>query len=338
MVNSARFLDCLAAAYRLDLDDAEYVRNIADEAAPLLDRGLGVLAYTYEAEERDNPAIDHFATSERFDASWLPRFYAEVEAAGHPTAPQPTGFHAWRHMTCGQASAVEGMRPFLPLFTHIGGARDTFAVNALDASGRGLWIGAPMRTTRKVSPEQVLLFTRFAAHLTSAVRLRQNAGRLKPRAAAVLSPSGELLHAEASPGVVEAREELRNAALAFDEARTKKVNAEVATRRWRPLVESRWTLIDEFESDGKRLVVAIENGPPTRPPRKDLSLREHQVMTQAHLGHDNKVIAYELGLTHSTVRVLLHRAATKLGASSRQEAIDRFDALVCQVESEKAQD
>jgi DNA-binding CsgD family transcriptional regulator len=334
MMNSARFLDCLAAAYRLDLDDAEYVRNIADEAAPLLDRGLGVLAYTYDAQDLDNPAIDHFATSQRFDARWLSRFYAEVEAAGHPTAPQPTGFHAWSHMTCGQASLVAKMRPYLPLFAHIGGARDTFAVNALDASGRGLWIGAPMRSTRKVSDEQVTLFTRFAAHLTSAVRLRQNAGGSKPKVAAILSPSGDLLHAEASEGVVDAREELRLAALAFDQSRTKKVNAEAATRRWRPLVESRWTLIDEFESDGRRLVVAVENGPPTRPPRKDLSEREHQVMTQAHLGHDNKVIAYELGLSHSTVRVLLHRAATKLGASTRREAIARFDALVKQLRNE----
>ena len=50
-------------------------------------------------------------------------------------------------------------------------------------------------------------------------------------------------------------------------------------------------------------------------------------MTQAHLGHTDKVIAYELGLSASTVRVLLHRATRKLGASTRREALARFDAL-----------
>ena len=99
-------------------------------------------------------------------------------------------------------------------------------------------------------------------------------------------------------------------------------------RRWRPLVASSLSLLEEFDTDGKRFVVAIDNGPPTRRPRGTLSEREHQVLTQAHLGHSNKVIAYELGLSAATVRVLLHRAARKLGASTRAEAIARFDALV----------
>ena len=37
------------------------------------------------------------------------------------------------------------------------------------------------------------------------------------------------------------------------------------------------------------------------------------------LGHSNKVISYELGLAWSTVRVLVHRAARKLGVGTRKE-------------------
>ncbi len=337
MATEGAILDCLAASYRLDLEGAEYVRHLVEAAAPLLDRGLGVIAYTYDARDRERPTIDHFATSKRFDPSWLPPYYAAVEAAGHDGPPYPTGFQAWRHMMCGQASAVAKMRPFLPLFAHIGGSRDTFAVNALDASGRGLWLGAPLPSTTKVPARRITLFTRFAAHLTSALRLRRSAGTSKPLRAAVLSPNGTLLDAEKGEGVVEAREELRLATVAFDQARTKKMrgDVELATRRWRPLVVSRWSLLDEFDSDGRRFVVAVENGPPTRPPRKDLSEREHQVMTQAHLGHTDKVIAYELGLSCSTVRVLLHRATRKLGASTRREALARFDALTKERVEEK---
>jgi DNA-binding CsgD family transcriptional regulator len=41
----------------------------------------------------------------------------------------------------------------------------------------------------------------------------------------------------------------------------------------------------------------------------------------------DKLIAYELGLAHSTIRVLLARAAQKLGARSRAELLERFRAL-----------
>jgi DNA-binding CsgD family transcriptional regulator len=329
MATMNALLDCLAASYRLDLDDAAYVGHLVEVAAPLLDRGLGVMAYTYDARRPAHPVIDHFATSKRFDPGWLPKFYEAVEATGVDVgSPQhPTGFQAWGHLTCGQASAIPKMRPFLPLFAHIGGSRDAFALNALDASGRGLWLGAPLRSTAKVSPKRIMLFTRLAAHLTSALRIRRNAGSSKPRPAAVLAPSGALLHAEEDEGVVEVREDLRRATLAFDQARTKKMrtDVELATRRWRPLVVSRWSLLDEFDSDGRRFVVAVENAPPTHAPRKQLSEREHQVMTQAHLGHSDKEIAYELGLSVSTVRVLFHRATTKLGATTRREALARFD-------------
>lgn len=333
MARMEAILDCLAASYRLDLDGAEYVRHLAESAAPLLDRGLGVMAYTYDARNLAHPVIDHFATSERFDPRWLPPFYEAVEATGVDDAsPQhPTGFHAWGHLACGQASAIPKMRPILPLFTHIGGARDAFAVNALDASGQGLWLGAPLPTTKREPAEHFKLFTRLAAHLTSGFRLRRNARMSQPKPAAILSTRGEMLHAEnRDDGVIAAREALRDAAIAFEEARTKKMRADVdvATQRWRPLVISRWSLLADFDSDGRRFVLAVENAPPTRPPRKDLSEREHEVLTQAHMGHSNKVIAYELGLSDSTVRVLLHRAARKLGASTREEMLARFDALV----------
>jgi DNA-binding NarL/FixJ family response regulator len=57
-----------------------------------------------------------------------------------------------------------------------------------------------------------------------------------------------------------------------------------------------------------------------------LSEREREVLAMAAMGHHNKLIAYELGLAHSTVRVLLHRAAAKLGAACRRDAIERFQS------------
>jgi DNA-binding CsgD family transcriptional regulator len=328
MKDAASVLDCLAAGYRLDLDDAEYVRNLAQEATGLLDRGLGVIAYTYDAHDPTNPTIEQFAVSDRFDPAWLPPFYAALESRGLDGASnRPSGFAAWGHMTCGQATAVPGMRPLLPAFAHIGGARDTLAVNALDADGRGLWLGAPMRSTRRATAQHMTLLSRLSAHLTAASRIRRrDVGAREP--AAVLSADGAMLHATGTtPG--RHREELRHAVTAFDKARTRRARRDVesATRRWRPLVASTWSLLDEFDTDGKRFVVAVENTPPTRAWQGSLSEREQHVLTQASLGHSNKEIAYELGLSHATVRVLFHRAARKLRTSTRAETIARFAAL-----------
>lgn len=329
MKNAAHLLDCLAVGYRMDLDDATYVRDVAEAAARAMNRGLGILAYTYDATDPAKPVIDHLATVAGFDAAWIARMYEALAEIGATEAPeQPLGFSSWGGMTCGQASRVSGMRPYLPAFAHIGGARDTFALNALDASGRGLWIGAPMRSTRPVADEDHVLYSRLAAHLTAAVRLRRNARENAASPAAVLSTGGALLHAESNQ-TVELRDQLRRAALAFDRARTREARKDVdlATRRWRPLVESNWSLLDECDSDGRRFIVAVDNRPPTRVPQGELSEREHQVLTQAHLGHSNKVIAYELGLSSATVRVLMHRAARKLGTSTRVETLAKFAAL-----------
>jgi DNA-binding CsgD family transcriptional regulator len=329
MKHAARMLDCLAASYRLDLDAAAYLRNLVDEAAPLIERGLGIIGYTYDASDPADPIIDNFMVSSAFDTAWLPPYYAALAECGLDSGSRhPTGFAGWGHMRVGQATKVPAMRPLLPAFAHIGGARDTFALNARDASGRGLWLGAPMRSTHPVSADDTTLFSRLAAHLTSAIRLRRTTTRDHVRPAAVMSTSGTLLHADRDEAV-EFRDDLRRAALAFDRARTRKArgDVELATRRWRPLVQSHWSLLDEFSTDGKRYIIAVDNGPPTPTPRGALSEREHQVLTQASLGLTNKEIAYELGLSSATVRVLLHRAARKLGVATRAEAIVRFAQL-----------
>ena len=74
-------------------------------------------------------------------------------------------------------------------------------------------------------------------------------------------------------------------------------------------------------------VVARRND--VRLPRPDaLSPRERQALGFAVLGDSNKLIAYELGISASTVGVLLHRAAQKLGCHSRVELLRRFQELL----------
>jgi DNA-binding CsgD family transcriptional regulator len=104
-----------------------------------------------------------------------------------------------------------------------------------------------------------------------------------------------------------------------------------------PFVSDRWTLVDAYERDGKQYLVATQNG--IRVPKHTaLSPRESQALGLSALGHSNKLVAYTLGITASTVGVLLHRAAEKLGTHSRPELLARFRQLEApQLESCKAE-
>ncbi len=83
-----------------------------------------------------------------------------------------------------------------------------------------------------------------------------------------------------------------------------------------------WTLIDSFERDGRRYIVAVEN-PAVADGFERLSARERQVVGLSLRGLHDKAVAHELGLAHSTVRVLMRRAIVKCGALSRRDLLER---------------
>jgi DNA-binding CsgD family transcriptional regulator len=176
---------------------------------------------------------------------------------------------------------------------------------------------------------------RVAAHLSSAVRLRHALKTRDHRQAgaageAVLDPEGRVHDASGAARTPAARELLRRAVLALEASRGFLRNADpdasLAARR--ALVAARWSLLDRVEFDGRRYIVACEN-PPGAPGPDALSARERQVLGYAKLGHHNKLIAYELGIADSTVRVLLARAAAKLGVRTRRELLRVFDDGWC---------
>src|SRR5262245_36078545 len=83
---------------------------------------------------------------------------------------------------------------------------------------------------------------------------------------------------------------------------------------WRGLVSGRWSLVEHFERGGRRYFLAHKNDPELRPDR-GLTERERQVVAYEELGYSNKLIAYALGLSPTTISSLLARAKKKLGKS-----------------------
>lgn len=122
---------------------------------------------------------------------------------------------------------------------------------------------------------------------------------------------------------------LRDAAVVMDRARGKMRNTDPqeALEIWKALVRGRWSMVDWFDTDGRRFVLALPNAPHIRDPR-GLTEREYQVATQAGTGDSCKVIAYSLGVSRSRVSELLHRAMRKLGVQTRGQLVIKMRTLL----------
>jgi DNA-binding CsgD family transcriptional regulator len=108
-----------------------------------------------------------------------------------------------------------------------------------------------------------------------------------------------------------AREALREALVRIDQARSVSDDANESVELWRGLVAGRWSIVEHFERDGRRYYLAHKNDPELAPERT-LTQRERQVLGYAELGHSNKLTAYALGLSSSSVSTHLTRARRKL--------------------------
>lgn len=296
------------AAYTLDVPESEWLEGVFRAAEPALDRGRGMYAFSYDASTRGNLKLgDVREKNVARPVSNTPEgrlLLANVE----PAFVEATYLSA----TCGLASETLAFAGVPAKYLEAHGIKDVHVINARDPSGRGWVFGGYLPKLGVLSGRERTTWSRIAAHLAAAHRLRTRARETdNPR----LSVTGELEDGDAF--AKRARHSLRSAVVSYERVHAKaSQDPEGAMREWRVLVDARWTLVDGFERDGTRYVVARRNDSEGRGP-KALSTRERQVLNLAALGQSNKLIAYELGISHATVRVLIARAAAKLGATSR---------------------
>ena len=218
------------------------------------------------------------------------------------------------------ASAFENMggKP-LPLFRAIAGDAqgDYVAVAAVLPSGEGVLVGAPRSNRMRLSAASRRAWVRVAIHIAAGMRLRR---ALDGPESAVMTPDGRVLHASVEAESARVHEALGHATRQRERARgrTRREDPMAAVELWRGLVSGRWSLVDRFEQDGRRFVVARQNPPGHRDPRA-LSGRERDVAASVARGLSIQLIAYELGLSPSTVSAHLSRALRKLGLTNRGE-------------------
>jgi DNA-binding CsgD family transcriptional regulator len=314
------------ALYELECPTDQWLRTAAEKLRPLLDGyGTGVGALLYECPDPCMLRPTHALLCDVSD---------DIQALlfeGMKTFPTIFVAEAYLNGACYLAADVRGWNDISTIrdgSAPAHGFADGLILNAAEPDGAGCWFGSPRPERARIPDALYLTLTRIRGHVSSAHRLRRkhrNGRELPAAAEAVLDASGRVQHASGPAKEGAARAVLEHAAHSMGEARRRRVHGgrRETVDGWPDLVADRWTLIEHFESDGKRFTLAMDNRP--QGPSVDLlSKRELQVATKVAAGSSDKAIAYELGLSASTVRVLLSRAASKLGVRTRRELVGRL--------------
>ncbi|HJK99319.1 MAG TPA: helix-turn-helix transcriptional regulator [Polyangiaceae bacterium LLY-WYZ-14_1] len=322
-------LDVVDRGYDLTGTTRDWVEGVATAHRAAMGLPEGTTALTYEVDREEGSVafdpstlavvdldpvrLEAFGRSaagvQRFPAV-VRRLYGDLNAGSVTERLREWGFP--EPVVTGYLEAV---RPW--------GYADAVPVTAANLNGRGLHIVTPTKKSVPLGPAGRRRWEAVAVHLAAGLRLRDAlaGGPLLDGADAVLEGDGRLAdvrdEAAAAP---DARERLRHAARRLDHAHSRagRAAADETLSAWDALVDGRWTLLDHFDTDGRRYLVARRNEPIARGP-KELSSRERQVVCRAAQGHPNKLIAYELGLAEGTVKAHLRRALTRLSVRGRTE-------------------
>lgn len=311
------WIDFVESAYALEPDLDTWLARLAACAAPLLDEGFGLTALAFRFEP-GRVAI------EGAGAHGGPPGLREIALAANREAPSPAMDALYRtRVPVGTISEA-----FPPAHVEVirrssGGLfQDALGLVAHAGAGRGVSITAPLARSRCTTAPERARWKRAALHVAAAHRLRHalaSIGLEAPSVEAVLDPSGRVADARASAKPLGARDLLREAVRRSERARgSERRDPDTALDLWEALVRGRWSLVDHFDSDGRRFVVAHRNEPSGDDPR-GLATRERDVAELLGQGYAPKEIAYALGLARATVDAALGRARSKLGLRSHAE-------------------
>lgn len=242
------------------------------------------------------------------------------ERRGPTYAPVVPGLHSMRDaiVRLGITPDPMGKRLLTEGFDALG-VHDFHVLLAHDSGVSGCLLGWGMPVRTAVDPHVDRRLTAVSVHLRSGQRLRE---RVTPEEAVI--EDGRVVHAEGEAR--DAREALRGAARALDRARLRGTDPDEALELWQGLVDGRWSLVDRFDSDGRRFLVARRNDDVPAEPRA-LSPRERSVLAYAARGHSNKLIGYELGISESAAANHVASVLQKLGLPSRAALVGLVSQL-----------
>lgn len=334
---TAEAISLIEVNYDLQPERSDWLDGLVRAGASTFDQGLGFSLDEYEVVPCEGGAelkvhdfrLSHVAPDypERFRkalAVLTPEMVVDIS---------PPGFAGtWTEIS---RDYPDESKAALEVF----GYRDMLGILAADPRGVGIRLVAPLPEVMNISSRARSRWKMLGAHIAAAYRLRRALEEAQAievlengyvhRAEAVLDPKKfRLVEAKGRGREASASELLREAARRVDCARgaLKKKDPSKALETWEALVCGRWSLVDWFDTDDRRFILALPNPPNVWDPR-GLSEQECQVVAFAALGETNKLIAYRLGLSQSRVSTLLRSAMQKLDVKNRAQLARRLTMM-----------
>lgn len=318
------WISLVEAGYNLAGNDQQWLDKLREKADPLLGRGLWPTMMTYRYSPT-SVVIEQTATNGPAKL---------VQWAQESTCQKKLSVDLMYRSSIPVGSLSEVVYSRMPEVRHIprrvslGAMSDALAVKAHCGSGRAilLWSGFTRLTSATAGERR--RWPAVISHLAAGLRMRSLAKHVNLNALdqgknpveAIIDSNGKLLHVSDQIAGNDSRASLREAARVIERIRRGRDRDEPERTMplWQGLVEGRWSLVDRFDSDGKRFIVAIRNDPEHTDPR-GLSLRERQIAEYVGIGYGNKAIAYTLGISLSTVSNSIACVLFKLGLQRRVE-------------------
>lgn len=317
-VRALSAIETVERAYRLDGTEAEWLDGVVTAAWPDVDTGCGVYAFT------NNEDVPNFQGAPVFAARDLdPEIASRLEELNRAAPPDVAEMLRKQLVTCGGLEQTLGadhaIVKSLRFVMKPANVTDGFSLFARDAQGGSITLASLSRSTVSLAPRVRGIWRRVGLHVASALRLRRKlAGHATVREA-LLDPSGKLQDAsDFLAGEPSAQAVLVRAVAAMEKARSEAMRGspERAFALWQGLVAGEWSLVDHWESGGRRYLAAYRNRPELRDPRA-LTPRECATLKYLALGASNKDIAFALGLPAGTVSSSVTKVMKKLGVKRR---------------------
>jgi DNA-binding NarL/FixJ family response regulator len=223
-----------------------------------------------------------------------------------------------RMVEFGSVSQLFGAKALAPVGAMQLPFTDSVGLFVQDGQRTGIQIVSLMHEVSRVHGRSRAAWRKIGLHIGAAWRLRRRLeGGREPEA--VMS-EGKVVDARGPAKSSDARAALVDAVRRIDHARSasERGSPERVLELWQGLVSGRWSLVDKWESDGRRYVAAYENGT-SLGERRGFAPGELDALRMHLLRATDKEIAFALGLEVSTIGRVLANAARRIGLRSRAD-------------------
>lgn len=318
------WISIIEAGYDITGTDQQWLEKLRNKSESKLNRGIwpSMMTYRYSPTAVD---IEHCATNGPQKL---------VQWARKSTKQPQEALDLMYRSSIEVGSLSEVVYARLPELKHVvrkmtfGVMSDILAVKAHTGNGRGVLLWTGFMSSTCATPTELKHWPLVVSHIGAGLRLRRSAQKINldeldqpgNPIEAVLDSNGIVHHLTDCASNDDTCKQLRNAARIVESIRNGKSrdDPDKTLPLWQGLINGRWSLIDRFDSDGKRFILAIRNDPNHLDPR-GLTIREKQVAEYVGIGFGNKAIAYSLGITPAAVSNTIARVLYKLGLKRRVE-------------------